>query len=92
ARNRIPVPPNGEALGNKSLLEKKINIRASDYRFQDKAKYYRGRVHGKPDTNIHELKKLAETKSDFTEEDITQRTEKIIDSFIAFVRDNDLSR
>lgn len=90
ARNRIPVPPNGEALGNKSLLEKKINIRASDYRFQDKAKYYRGRVHGKPDTNIHELKKLAETKSDFTEEDITQRTEKIIDTFIAFVRENNL--
>lgn len=90
ARNRIPIPPNGEALGNKSLLEKKINIRASDYRFQDKAKYYLGRVPGKPETKIHELKKLAETKSDFTEADITQRTEKIIDTFVAFVRENNL--
>ena len=29
-----------ESLGNKALLEKKINIRASDYRFEDKKKYY----------------------------------------------------
>ena len=33
---------NLEALGNKSMLEKRINIRASDYRFEDKKKYYRG--------------------------------------------------
>lgn len=31
-----------ESLGNKVLLEKKINIRASDYRFTDKTKYYKG--------------------------------------------------
>ena len=30
---------NLEVLGNKSLLEKRINIRASDYRFEDKIKY-----------------------------------------------------
>jgi hypothetical protein len=35
-------PKNLEALGNKILLEDKINIRASDYRFSDKIKYYRG--------------------------------------------------
>ena len=33
---------NIEALGNKVLLEDKINIRASDYRFNDKVKYYKG--------------------------------------------------
>ena len=30
-----------ESLGNKALLEKAINIRASDYRFIDKLKYIR---------------------------------------------------
>ena len=31
---------NFESLGNKSILEKRINIRASDYRFEDKIRYY----------------------------------------------------
>ena len=35
-------PNNVESLGNKALLEKRINIRASDYRFDDKKKYYEG--------------------------------------------------
>ena len=35
-------PKNVESLGNKALLEKRINIRASDYRFSDKMKYYQG--------------------------------------------------
>ena len=91
ARNRTPIPSNSEAIGNKSLLEKKINIRASDYRFQDKAKYYLGRVPQKPDTHIHDLKRLA-TMTDFTEQDITQRTEKIIDTFMQFITDNGLAR
>ena len=48
ARNRydkehsLTNPRNVEALGNKALLEKRINIRASDYRFDDKKKYYVG--------------------------------------------------
>lgn len=33
---------NLEKLGNKVLLEEGINIRASDYRFSDKIKYYKG--------------------------------------------------
>lgn len=33
---------NLEALGNKAILEKRINIRASDYRFEDKKKHYLG--------------------------------------------------
>lgn len=46
ARNRhekehtLSNPRHVEALGNKALLEKRINIRASDYRFSDKVKYY----------------------------------------------------
>ena len=48
ARNRqekehsLSNPRNVESLGNKVLLEKRINIRASDYRFSDKVKYYTG--------------------------------------------------
>ena len=92
ARNRLPVPENIEAIGNKSLLEKKINIRASDYKFQDKAKYYLGHVKNKPATNIHELQSLAATMNDFTEQDISQRTEKIITTFINFITENGLAR
>ena len=83
---------NLEALGNKSLLEKAINIRASDYRFKDKAKYYLGNIAGKLPTQVHELQELARTMQDFTEQDITQRTEKIIDTFMQFIADNGLSR
>lgn len=92
ARKRIPIPDNSEAIGNKSLLEKKINIRASDYRFQDKAKYYLEQVPPKPGTHIHELRRLAETMSDFTEQDITQRTQRIIDTFMQFITENGLAR
>ena len=36
-----------DALGNKILLEKRINIRASDYRFADKKKYYLGYINNR---------------------------------------------
>ena len=45
---------NLEALGNKALLEKRINIRAADYRFLDKKKYYLGF------TNSRNQKKMAQ--------------------------------
>ena len=92
AKNRSPVPTNLEALGNKSMLEKDINIRASDYRFRDKAKYYLGQVPGKPPTGIYELSNMASTKQDFTEQDIAQRTRIILDSFMNFISDNNLFR
>ena len=79
-----------ESLGNKSLLEKGINIRASDYRFMDKAKYYLGLIPSKPATKIHELQKLAESKQDFTASDIQERNSKIIDTFIKFMGDHNL--
>lgn len=92
ARNRFPIPENIEAIGNKSLLEKKINIRAADYKFQDKAKYYLGHIKNKPATNIHELQSLAMTITDFTANDISQRTEKIISAFINFITENSLAK
>ncbi len=78
-----------EKLGNKSLLEKRINIRASDYRFNDKKKYYRGfeSARGyKLGTGIKELVKLADIKDDFVESDIETRTVEIIDAFFEYLR------
>ena len=84
-----------EKLGNKSLLEKRINIRASDYRFEDKKKYYNGfitkRDKIKEPTAIVSLKKIAQ-QTDFVENDIKNRNNKIIDSFLCFLKENNLSK
>lgn len=83
-----------ESLGNKAILEKKINIRASDYRFEDKKKYYLGFTNDKGQkkdgTKIVELQDFANNKTDFTENDINTRHDLIIDSFIDFLKQNDL--
>ena len=85
---------NLEAIGNKALLEKRINIRAADYRFGDKVKYYEGFINSrnqkKEGTKIYELLSLAKSASDFTESDIKNRTEQIINSFIKFLDINKL--
>ena len=87
-------PGNVESIGNKALLEKRVNIRASDYRFVDKAKYYIGfennRGQKKGGTGIQELLDMANTLTDFTEADIKNRKEKIISTFISFLDDNGL--
>ena len=85
---------NLEALGNKSLLEKKINIRASDYRFADKKKYYEGFINSrgqeKEGTMINELVNLANNASDFVESDIEARSQRIQNAFIEFLDLNNL--
>ena len=87
-------PRNIESLGNKALLEKRINIRAADYHFADKAKYYLGgensRKQKREGTKIKELLDLAAQISDFTEADIVQRNAKIIFGFIDFMHGNGL--
>ena len=87
-------PRNVEALGNKVLLEKRINIRASDYRFADKKKYYVGfensRKQKKEGTRIKELTDLAMNAADFTESDIVQRNTKMIFDFVEFMNNNGL--
>ena len=72
-----------EFLGNKSLLEKAINIRASDYRLVDKKIFYQKSFN-------RELYRLAEKKDDFTEADILTRNEEIFDAFIEYLRGNNL--
>ena len=83
-----------ECLGNKTLLEKRINISASDYRFADKKKYYLGwQPRGKkyqPATFNLELQRLAKTKDDFTEEDIIERNEEIFDAFVEYLSEQNL--
>lgn len=95
AKNRQEVegklsnPSCVEYLGNKSLLEKSINIRASDYKFQDKKKYYEGFVTSsgkrKEGTRIAELLALS-SKDDFGESDIVSRNDAIIDGLIEYLR------
>ena len=81
-----------ELLGNKVLLEKRINIRASDYRFADKKKYYLGETNRKNDLHTFnlELLRLAKIKNDFTEDEILERNEKIFESFINYLAENNL--
>ena len=83
-----------ESLGNKALLEKAINIRASDYRFIDKLKYYKGFVTDKgkvrEGTKNMELIKLSTNSNDFMEADIIARKDLIISKFIDYLRENDL--
>lgn len=86
---------NLERLGNKILLEKRINIRASDYRFEDKKKYYLGYTKGRQEvkgTMIRELRQLVKMKNDFTEKDILTRNEKIFSAFMEFLFQNNLLR
>lgn len=83
-----------DLLGNKSLLEKRINIRASDYRFEDKIKYYQGfdnsrgqRIGG---TENLELKNISSVYKKFGEKEIVERTNLFIDDFMNLLDKNGL--
>ena len=83
-----------DLLGNKSLLEKRINIRASDYRFEDKIKYYQGfynsrgqRIGG---TENLKLKNISNVYKKFGEKEIVDRTDLFIDDFMNLLDQNSL--
>lgn len=83
-----------DLLGNKSLLEKRVNIRASDYRFEDKIKYYQGfdnsrgqRIGG---TENLELKNISNVYKKFGEKEIVERTDLFIDEFVNLLDQNGL--
>lgn len=85
-----------DAIGNKAFLESRINIRASDYRFEDKKRYYLGQINGpdghrRPATKNIELVKIARDKEDFTQEDIIARSEKIISAFGDYLAEQGLA-
>lgn len=81
-----------EMLGNKSLLEKKINIKAADNWFINKKNVYLGKTPKfKQQTKIAELLQLAKSeKQNFTKENIIKRTDKIINKFIKYLDSNQL--
>lgn len=79
------IQPKLELLGNKSLLEQRINISASDYRFIDKVRVYKGKHKKKVGTRIYELLEMADQQTDFTEDDIVLRNERILNSFVDYL-------
>lgn len=85
---------NLEKLGNKALLEEGINIRASDYRFKDKIRYYQGFTSDKgvfkEGTKDIELVNISGSYNDYTEQNIIDRTNLIFEKFIQYVKENDL--
>lgn len=89
-------PKKIESLGNKAILEKRINIRASDYRFIDKKKYYDGYENSygvpKEGTINHELRSMSAEMMDFIETNIDARKEKILESFYKYIENNGLMR
>ena len=90
--NGIDNINNLESLGNKILLEESINIKASDYRFEDKKKIYSGeqrRGKNQDKSQIYEISELV-LLNDFTEESIINRSAKISEAFFDFLRDQEL--
>lgn len=85
-----------DSIGNKAFLEARINIRASDYQFDAKKKYYLGEVGSSrlkknvPTVNA-ELRQLAQAKSDFGESDIVGRSEAIFDALVRFLEEQGLT-
>ncbi len=90
-RGALDDPSCVELIGNKSIMESNLNIRASDFRFEDKRAYYLGtRDDKRKPTMIRDLRELASNKADFTEEDIKERTECIFQTLLSFLRRYDL--
>jgi hypothetical protein len=83
---------NIDSLGNKVLLESSINIRASDYRFEDKKRIYSGeqrRGNHKDPSKIHEIIELV-GYNEFEEKQIVDRNASIINQFFGFLQREDL--
>jgi hypothetical protein len=81
-----------DSLGNKVLLEESINIKASDYRFDDKKKIYSGeqrRGRNKDASTIAEVSSIA-SYHEFEEKQIIERGALILDMFFDFLRREEL--
>lgn len=90
--NGLKVKNSLESLGNKILLEESINIKASDYHFEDKKKIYSGeqrRGKNKEQSKIFEISKIIE-QDVFNEESIVNRNKVILDKFFNFLRSEGL--
>lgn len=85
---------NIERLGNKSILEKSINIRVSDFRYEDKIKKYKGYMSDKgkyiAGTKIKDLLTIDNRYQVFNEKEIEERNNLIINTFIEYLNSEDL--
>lgn len=88
----LKTESNIDSLGNKILLESSINIKASDYRFEDKKKIYSGeqrRGNYKDPSKIHEIAELI-GYVEFEEGQVIDRNKRILDKFFDFLQKEDL--
>ena len=88
----LKTESNLDSLGNKVLLESSINIKASDYRFDDKKKIYSGlqrRGNYKNSSKVAEIADLIDY-DEFEEKQIIDRNNKILDKFFEFLQEEDL--
>ncbi|MBQ7561320.1 MAG: DUF262 domain-containing protein [Synergistaceae bacterium] len=70
-------------LGNQSLLEGKLQNSAAKFDFPNKIRYY-------TKSQIREILDIAVNSKNFNVKEIQQRTKKIFESFMEFVRENGL--
>jgi len=83
---------NLDFLGNKILLESSINIKASDYRFEDKKKIYSGeqrRGNNKEPSKVFEIAELI-GHDEFEDKQVVERNEIILDKFFGFLQTEEL--
>ena len=83
---------NLDSLGNKILLEASINIKASDYRFEDKKKIYSGKQRRGKNKDASKIAEIANLISypEFEEKQLTDRNKLILDEFFNFLQREDL--
>lgn len=81
-----------DKLGNKILLEKSINIKASDYRFKDKKKFYMGEMRRGKDIRPSRIAEIADLVKldDFGESEIIERNNRIVNKFIELLNTQNL--
>ena len=90
--NGLKLESNIDSLGNKILLEASINIKASDYRFEDKKRIYsceNRRNKNKDSSKIAEIADLINCHK-FEEKELIDRTMSILDKFFDFLKCKDL--
>jgi hypothetical protein len=88
----LKTEDNIDSLGNKILLEASINIKASDYRFEDKKKIYSGeqrRGRNKDSSKVAEISDIVRYK-EFEEQQLVERNASILNKFFAFLHQEDL--
>jgi uncharacterized protein with ParB-like and HNH nuclease domain len=88
----LKTESNLDSLGNKILLESSINIRASDYRFEDKKKIYSGeqrRGNYKDPSKVSEIVNLI-GYVEFEEKQVVDRNEQILNRFFEYLKTEDL--